>query len=208
MFNNFCKAALAGVMCLAANLSTATPLAFVPSNDTTGRVWSWNSNDGWMGARGIGFTVTSQQTISSVGLYQDLTNIDLHYGLYEINALSGSFSKVATLASGGSKVTTNGLAWIDYQFGPVTLVQGKDYLIDFSFAGSSNENFFYNNRNVAWNQGAFKALEGTAGLGFGNSVVAAFRVNGIEQTSNVPEPASLALIAAGMLALGLRRRLS
>jgi hypothetical protein len=206
MFNNFCKAAVAGAMYLVASLATATPLSFVPSNDTTGMVFSTNSNDGWQGARGIGFTVTSQQTISSVGLYQNLTNIDLHYGLYEINALNGGFSKIATLASGGSNVTTNGLAWIDYQFAPVTLAQGKDYLIDFSFTGSSNQNFFYNNRNVAWTQGAFTALEGTAGQDFGNFVVAGFRVNGIEQTSKVPEPASLALIGAGMLALVSRRR--
>ena len=82
-----------------------------------------------------------------------------------------------------------------------------NYLIEFSFDGLSNQNFLYVNRNVAWDQGVYRGLEGMQGQGFSNNYgVPAIRVNGAGSTTDVPEPVSLALVGAGVLALGLRRR--
>ncbi|WP_156895689.1 PEP-CTERM sorting domain-containing protein [Massilia putida] len=65
----------------------------------------------------------------------------------------------------------------------------------------------YNNRNGPWDQGVYRGLEGMQGQAFSNNYgVPAIRVHGAGSANDVPEPASLALIGAGVLALGLRRR--
>lgn len=206
MIKKILQGSLASALIFANGLAAAAPIEFVPGNDTTGQVYTNNANEGWDNHRGIGFQVDSTQTLSSVGTRLDLTNTDLSFGVYEISSSQGVFARTRLLASGGSTVSTNGFEWIDYGFDRLTLNAGTDYLIEFWFSGPSNQSFYFNNQNIAWSQGAYTGIDGTLGDDFYNSVVAAFRVNAIEPAGDVPEPASLALVGAGMLALGLRRR--
>ncbi|NRA30699.1 MAG: PEP-CTERM sorting domain-containing protein [Parvularculaceae bacterium] len=204
---SFFQSAFAATALLFASVTPALAVTeFVPPNDMTGRVWSTNSNDGWINARGIGFTVTGDVVIESVGVFQDLNGVALTYTVSEITALSGTFSRTSMLASGGSTVTTSGLEWIDYAIAPITLSAGTNYSIEFSFQGSSNQNFFYNNDNVAWTQGLFTGLEGTLGSSFSNFVVGAFRVDADTVTAPVPVPGALPLMAAGMAGFAAVRR--
>jgi hypothetical protein len=208
MLQTMLKAGLFSALIVVGSLAAAAPIEFIPPNDTAGRIWSTNSNDGWDNRRGIGFNVDSQQTLSSVGAYLDLTNVDLNYGVYEISASHDVFARTSLLASGSSTVSTQGLQWIDYGFDDITLNVDTNYLVEFWFSGPSNQGFYFNNQDIAWSQGAYTSIDGTSGDAFYNSVVPGFRVNALEATGDVPEPASLALIGAGVLALGLRRRFS
>lgn len=182
----------------------AATVEFKPPNDPIGRVATTNRNDGWSVGRGIGLTVSSDQTINSVGLFQDLTNIALSFSIHEISVSSSdTFTRGAALRSGGSTVTTQGLEWIDYSFANLTLSAGTNYLLDFVFSGDSNQNFFYFNLNIPWSQGSYSFLEGTQGNSFFNGVVAAFRVNDV---TPVPVPAGAVLLMSGLGLLVLRRR--
>jgi len=182
----------------------ASVIEFIPPNDLTGAVYTTNNNDMWSGNRGIGFNVSSSQTLSSVGVYQDLTNIMLNYSLLEISASSGAFTDLNTLSAGSRTVSTNGLEWIDFNFSDIALDVGSNYLLEFSFSGNSNQNFFYINANQSWSQDGFNALEGTAVNSFSNFAVGAFRVNGAVTT--VSAPATVALFALGLAGISFSRK--
>ena len=182
----------------------ASVIEFIPPNDLTGAVYTANYNDMWSGNRGIGFNVSSSQTLSSVGVYQDLTNIMLNYSLLEISASSGAFTDLNTLSAGSRTVSTNGLEWIDFNFSDIALDVGSNYLLEFSFSGNSNQNFFYINANQSWSQDGFNALEGTAVNSFSNFSVGAFRVNGA--VTSVSAPATVALFALGLAGISFSRK--
>lgn len=192
-----CSAFLAGS-------AGAAPIAFVPPNDTVGADYA-PANDSWWMGRGISFSVSERQAVHSVGLLHDLRGMALSFGLYEISKSSVTLGKLATLASGGSTVSTDGRAWIDYALDGVVLETGKEYLLEFAFTGDANSNFYYYNDNQAWNQGPFVGLDGTMGPELLNAVVAGFRID-VEDAAAVPEPASLALLLAGMAAMARRRK--
>ena len=203
------KAVAAAIALMAgASSASATTIEFVPPNDTSGTVFTNNTNDGWSAGRGIGFNVTSETTINSIGVFQNLTNVALSYGIYEISASTGVFSRTSTLRSGGDTVSTSGLEWIDFGFADLILTPGNNYLLEFAFSAASNQNFFYNNNNVAWNQGGFTFLDGTRADSFSNSVVAAFRVNELGALAPVPVPAGGVLLFTGLGALIVWRRKS
>jgi hypothetical protein len=209
----------AALVAVCASLALAVT-EFVPPNDPAGPVFTTHSNDGRGVGRGSGFQVSSAQPISSaissaicpaicpVGLFQDLTGIDLCFGLSEISAPAGAFSRDATLRTGGSNVTASGLEWVCSAVAPLTVSPGPNCLIEFAFNGALNHNFFYDNASLAWAQGPWTDPEGTQADGLSNFVGAAFRVDDAIPPP-VPVPASLPLAVSGLAivaGLGLRRR--
>jgi hypothetical protein len=202
MFTHLLRTTLLCSAILFSGASGAAPITFVPPNDGIG-FEAMATNDSWSMGRGIIFKVSTPQALQSVGFLHDLSGMDVSYGLYEIAKDSVTLSKRATLASGGSTVTTDGRDWTDYALAGVVLETGKEYLLEFAFSGNANSNFYYYNDNVLWNQGPFTGLDGTMGPELLNAVVAGFRVDAVEAA--VPEPGSLALLAVGMAALVRRR---
>lgn len=198
------KATLLCSAFLFAGAASAAPIEFVPANDTVG-FDGIAINDSWNMGRGITFGVSTRQSVSSIGFQHDLSNMDVTYGIYEISKDSVTLSKLATIFSGGANVTTAGREWIDFDVDGVFLETGKEYLLQFAFAGDANGNFYYYNDNEQWNQGAFIGLDGAMGPEIGNAVVARFRIDAEDAVGAVPEPGSLALLAVGALALVRRR---
>jgi hypothetical protein len=179
---------------------------FVPPNDTVGGVYSTNQNDNWATGRGIVFQADQHLTLDSIGVFQDLTSINLNYSFSQIDDPFFDVTAGQIILSAGtlSNVTTSGLQWIDVAISPLTLTAGNYYHLLFDFLGNSNQNFFYINQNVSWTQDAFSLLEGTQGGNTDNSVVAAFRVN-VEQ---VPGPMPIFGVAAAYgFSRNLRKRI-
>lgn len=194
---------LAGVPAAA----SAAFVTFVPPNDTTGALFNPNANDGYASGRGIVFTATADTVIDGVGLYQNLSNVQLAFRIDKVLTNTGVLSSGATtLASGSAQVNTGGvLSFIDFSFASLLLQAGGNYQISFSFAGPSPQNFYYTNDTVRFTTGNFSAVNGTLGDDARNGVLPAIRVNVVEPVS-VPEPASAALFGAGLAGLVLVRR--
>lgn len=205
MLKRLVRASLFCAICLSGAAASATPIEFTPPNDGIGAEYS-AANDSWWMGRGITFGVTSRQAVSSVGLWHDLSGVDLNFSLYEISTSAVTLTRLTLLAGGGSTVDTDGRAWIDYELGGLVLDPGKEYLLEFAFQGEANSNFYYDNQNMLWTQGAFTGLDGTLGNELGNFVVAALRIDAEAVAAEVPEPGSLLLTAVGLAALVRRRR--
>jgi len=190
---------------LSAVALSAAPITFVPPNDTVGLIFSTNSNDGWSDGRGIVFQATGANTISSVGLLENLTAITLNYAIYQTTSASGDVRTGQTpLRSGGGSTTTSGLQFVDFSFAPLALTIGNFYHIEFTFNGSGNQNFFYNNNNATWSQDGYSLLDGTQNGNTSNFVVAAFRIDG--GGSSVPEPGTVMLTLSGLGLVAFRAR--
>ena len=175
-------------------------IEFVPPNDPVGAVTSTNSNDGYVLGRGLVFEMTSSETLLEVGILHDLTNVELSYEIAETTTTSGNVTNGQTILRSGSQVvTTNGLEWIDFAIDPFLLQAGSSYHIEFSHAANGNQNFFYDNQNIAFSQESFASLDGTQFGNTSNFTMPAIRVL-------IPEPSSLVLAAVALVGIGYRPR--
>lgn len=192
-------------------------ITFVPPNDPTGAVLTTNSNDAWSTSRGVVFQATANQTINSISLYQDLTGIMVNYEIDQTPSATGNIgSGKIVLRSGSGTFTTSGLQFITFSIAPLQLVAGNFYQVRFDFVGNSNQNFFYNNNNIAFSQPGFSQIDGTAGDDTGNSVMPRIQLGTtsppVAQNATIPalSPlllAALSLLLAGASAFALRRRI-
>ena len=178
--------------------TTTVTVEFVPPNDPSGAITSTNSNDGYFLGRGVVFEMSSDQTLSEVGILADLTNVDLSYEVAQTLVSTGAVTPGQTvLRSGSQTVTTNGLEWVDFSFPELVLEAGNSYHIEFSHAGSGNQNFFYFNQNVTFSQSSFDLLDGTQFGNTENFFMPAIRVV-------IPEPSALVLAALGLVCIACR----
>lgn len=168
-------------------------------------LFTTNTNDGYAGGRGMLFTMNSNATLGSFGFYTDIASGPVSFTLRQVFTLSGNVNAGSTLLN-----TTNGniggagLGYYDLNIagGPITLVAGNNYHLEITYSQAANQNYFYNWNGVPpVNVGAFHLVDGTAGGDTGNTVAPGMRVGTI-----VPEPASMAVLGLGALALLRRRR--
>lgn len=181
------KLLMLGLLLFAGSVNAAV-IEFVPPNDPDGRVFTTNSNDGWFDGRGVVFQATEDGTISSIGVFHDLTGETLSYTLSQVTSAVGDIETGETiLASGSTVVNTNGLEWIDFPIANVPYTAGNFYHIEFDFPGAANQNFFYDNDDVSFTQDSFEVIDGTSGGDTGNTVMPAIRME-FEPGGAAPAP--------------------
>jgi len=201
-----CLVVLAGLFGAVAD-AKASFITFIPPTDPTGAVFTTNTNDAYSIGRGMSFVMLANDTIDSVGIYHDLTGINLSFELAQTLVSSGNVTAGQTiLRSGSALVTTAGLQFIDFSFAPLTLLAGNSYHFEFTFTGNGNQNFFHTQQfQPPFNQGAYTVVDGTAGGNTSNFVIPRMRVNSVI----IPEPSSIALLglgAVGLVLMGRRQR--
>jgi len=196
---------------IAASVPAAATVTFVPTSVLVGAVYSTNTNDAYFTSRGVVFTPTSNFALTSVGIYQDLTNVTLNFTVELATNPSGTTGPGTILRSGSVVANTTGLQFIDFAFASLNLAAGSYYNVNFSFTGNSNQNFFYTQFNAqsffdqSYAQAGFAGIDGTQAHDTTNFVLPAIRLNG-SAAAVVPEPASWALMILGFGLVGVAAR--
>lgn len=194
---------------LAMLCATATPalaaVDFVPPSDTVGHVFSTNTNDGYTFGRGVVFVPTAAFTLTSVGLYHDLTNVALSYALSTAPSATGFVGGGTILRTGTLTANTTGLQFVDFSLAAITLQAGQAYHLSFAHNGAANQNFFYDQSGAQpYAQAGFASIDGTQANDTSNFVLSRIRLNGAG--GGVPEPAAWALMLAGFGLVGSAMR--
>lgn len=197
---------VASATLVAASAPAAATVNFIPPSDPVGHVYSINGNDGYSASRGVVFTPTSNFALTGVGIYQDLTNVTLNFTVENATSPSGFTGPGTILRSGSVVANTTGLQFIDFAFASLNLAAGSYYNVNFSFSGSSNQNFFYDQSGAQpYAQAGFAGIDGTQGYDTENTVIPGIRLNGTAGAV-VPEPASWALMVLGFGLVGVAAR--
>ncbi len=191
-------------------LGVTTASAFatqLPLDPGTGAIlFTTNANDGYNPGRGMWFQANNSFTVDGAGFFNQFGGNESFTETLWLADSTGNALHGTNLGS----FTTNAAAGTQYDDGlfgsSINIVAGNFYYLEVTSNSSFAGNYFYNwNGSPTVNLGLVTVLDG--GLGgdpgaLGNTVAPVLRLN----VNTVPEPASMAALGLGALALIRRRR--
>lgn len=188
---------------------TATPafaiVEFIPPSDPVGYVEPrHHDNAGYLYRRGVVFMPTEDFRLTSVGLYQDVTNLLLTYGLDLVPSATGFVGDGVSLRNDWRTFYTSGFEYSDFVVDPITLEAGKIYYLWFAHADNANRNLFHDTGGEPFSLPGFTDIIG-AHVDITGGYLPRIRLNA---PVGVPEPGTWVLLLAGFAGagVGLRRR--
>lgn len=159
--------------------------------------------------RGIGLHADSTFTMTSLGIFGDLINQSFDAQVY---SSSNGHDIGGLLASSSAVVGGSGSQYYDIAL-DFTFNAGDFYTILWRPTATSsswaNSIDYYNDSGLPLTIDAFTLLDGTegyTGVNFSNFLHPNLRLNAVDGGNQVPEPASVALLAVALLGLASARR--
>jgi len=168
-------------------------------------LYSENTNDGYIGFRGMVFTADVAGSYNGAALYTMSSNgLNATFNLWEINTTVGDVLAGANLVRSVNGVLQGGLGFHGLKFDAITLTAGQDYLLQVGYEEAANENWFFDFDPVTFGDapvdiGPITLIDGTLGGNTANFVAPYLALQ------IVPAPGVLALLGLAGLA-GTRRR--
>jgi len=164
--------------------------------------FQFNSNDGYNQGRGVWFQANNSFTLNGAGFFTGFSTDDAFTQTLWASDSTASDLHISNLGSFTINNPTAGDLYNNGLFAaPVNIVAGNFYYLEVTSTSEFDTTFFYNWDGPSVNLGDVTIFDGGMGGDLGNTVAPAL----ILDIEAVPEPASMAVLGLGALAL-LRRK--